>query len=320
MPSLRLFRTSLLDARRGAHRSPSPSQFRKLVASSTVIPRSLIGLVSSRSVTMPGGAESAGDPGFTAATSTDATTSRVESSAEGATQATWTYRSNPFIPRNVAEIVVVRHGETTWNRENRMQGQTESDLSDAGRAQARALAARFAGGDLPFTALFSSDLRRAAETAEAVAKAVGMRGEQVVQLPGLRERNLGVLEGLVREEASREHPEAYGTLTSKDWSQPIPGGGESLEAMYGRVTATVNHIAKDHLGQRVLLVTHGGVCNCIQMKASGNRHAKKVYNTSIGIVRVTPPNKWTILRWADVEHLKAVDYDKQAFGGGADSG
>ncbi|CAI7780769.1 unnamed protein product, partial [Closterium sp. NIES-54] len=178
----------------------------------------------------------------------------------------------------------------------------------------RQLAARFAGGDLPFTALFSSDLRRAAETAEAVAKAVGMRGEQVVQLPGLRERNLGVLEGLVREEASREHPEAYGTLTSKDWSQPIPGGGESLEAMYGRVTATVNHIAKDHLGQRVLLVTHGGVCNCIQMKASGNRHAKKVYNTSIGIVRVTPPNKWTILRWADVEHLKAVDYDKQAFG------
>ncbi|CAI5491562.1 unnamed protein product [Closterium sp. Naga37s-1] len=358
MPSLRLFRTSLLDARRGAHRSPSPSQFRKLVASSTVVPRSLIGLVSSRSVTMPGGAEAAGDPGFTAATSTDATTSRVESSAEGATQATWTYRSNPFIPRNVAEIVVVRHGETTWNRENRMQGQTESDLSDAGRAQARAvrpaspltlvfrmsrsssplvfppprpfvtcpftcmsfsivlhdetaapvmvklqlqscsshgetaapvtvklhsgchalllfsypllppsplhafsmpspsplhplsprqLAARFAGGDLPFTALYSSDLRRAAETAEAVAEAVGMRGEQVVQLPGLRERNLGVLEGLVREEASRKHPEAYSTLTSKDWSQPIPGGGESLEAMYGRVTATVNRISKDHL-------------------------------------------------------------------------
>ncbi|CAI5527544.1 unnamed protein product [Closterium sp. Naga37s-1] len=180
---------------------------------------------------MPGGAEAAGDPGFTAATSAAAATSRVDSSPEGATQATWTYRSNPFIRRDVAEIVVVRHGETTWNRENRMQGQTESDLSDVGRAQARAvrpassltlLAARFAGGDLPFTALYSSDLRRAAETAEGVAEAVGMRGEQVVRLPGLRERNLGVLEGLVREEASRKHPEAYGILTSKDWSQPIP--------------------------------------------------------------------------------------------------
>ncbi|CAI5512259.1 unnamed protein product [Closterium sp. Naga37s-1] len=235
---------------------------------------------------MPGGAEAAGDPGFTAATSAAAATSRVDSSPEGATQATWTYRSNPFIRRDVAEIVVVRHGETTWNRENRMQGQTESDLSDVGLLQAsmparympihymlvlhrlarrpssprtsfpsfrlpsapsplhptssllpplsmpylcllhalsaRQLAARFAGGDLPFTALYSSDLRRAAETAEGVAEAVGMRGEQVVRLPGLRERNLGVLEGLVREEASRKHPEAYGILTSKDWSQPIP--------------------------------------------------------------------------------------------------
>ncbi|CAI5473033.1 unnamed protein product [Closterium sp. Yama58-4] len=240
--------------------------------------------------------QAAGDPGFTAATSASAATTRVDSSAEGATQATSTYRSNPFIPRDVAEVVVVRHGETTWNRENRMQGQTESDLSDAGRAQARALAARFAGGDLPFTALYSSDLRRAAETAEAVAEAVGMGAEQVVRLPGLRERNLGVLEGLIRDEASQKHPEAYGVLTSKDWSQPIPGGGESLEAMYGRVTATVNRIAKEHLGQRVLLVTHGGVCNCIQMKASGNRHAKKVYNTSIGILRIPHPDKWTILR------------------------
>ncbi|GJP50595.1 hypothetical protein CLOM_g9745 [Closterium sp. NIES-68] len=269
---------------------------------------------------MPGGQEAAVDPGSTAATSTAGTTSREDSTAEGATQAKWSYQSNPFIPRDVAEIVVVRHGETTWNRENRMQGQTESDLSDAGRAQARALAARFASGYLPFAAAYSSDLRRAAETAEVVVDAVGMRGEEVLRLKGLRERSLGVLEGLIRDEALRKHPEAYLTLASKDWSQPIPGGGESLEDMYGRVTAAVNHIAKEHLGQRVLLVTHGGVCNCIHMKASGNRHAKKVYNTSIGIVRVSPPGKWTILRWADVEHLKAVDYDKQAFGGGADSG
>ncbi|CAI5987434.1 unnamed protein product [Closterium sp. NIES-65] len=184
---------------------------------------------------------------------------------------------------------------------------------------ARQLAARFAAGDLPFTALYSSDLRRAAETAEAVAEAVGMGGEQVVRLQGLRERNLGVLEGLVREEASRNGLLALLFLTLSD-SCEHKGGGESLEAMYGRVTTTVNRIAKEHLGQRVLLVTHGGVCNCIQMKASGNRHAKKVYNTSIGIVRITPPDKWTILRWADIEHLKAVDYDKQAFGGGADSG
>ncbi|CAI5478416.1 unnamed protein product [Closterium sp. Yama58-4] len=205
-----------------------------------------------------GAAQAAGDPGFTVATSASAATTRDDSPAEGATQATWTYRASPFIPRDVVEIVVVRHGETTWNRDNRMQGQTESHLSDVGRAQARALAARFAGADLPFTALYSSDLRRAAETAEAVAEAVDMGAEQVVRLPGLRERNLGVLEGLVRDEASQKHPEAYGVLTSKDWSQPIPGGGESLEAMYGRVTATVNRIAKEHLGQRVLLVTHGG--------------------------------------------------------------
>jgi broad specificity phosphatase PhoE len=151
----------------------------------------------------------------------------------------------------VTTILLARHGETDWNREGRWQGWADPPLNDTGRAQARALAAQLR--DVPFDAVYASDLRRAFETAEIVAEPHGV---PVVADPGLREIDVGSWSGLTRTELEERFP---------DGDRP---DGESRAEHAARVLAAVERIARDHHDDRVLLVTHGGTMRALRMHVS----------------------------------------------------
>lgn len=133
-------------------------------------------------------------------------------------------------------LLLARHGETDWNRDGRWQGHADPPLNDAGRAQARALAASLAGE--PLDVVYSSDLLRARETAEILAAALAL---PLVDDPGLREMDVGSWSGLTRAEIG-----------------DLPYDGETKDAHRARVAAAVRRIARAHPEGRVLVVTHGG--------------------------------------------------------------
>jgi probable phosphoglycerate mutase len=144
----------------------------------------------------------------------------------------------------VTTILLVRHGETDWNAERRVQGHSDTPLNETGRSQARALAEELA--DEGIDAVYSSDLLRAHETARIVARA---RGLEVTSIRDLRERHFGTWEGLTDDEIFARFPEAR----NGSW-----GDGESREEMAGRVLQALQRIAETHEGGRVLVVSHGG--------------------------------------------------------------
>jgi 2,3-bisphosphoglycerate-dependent phosphoglycerate mutase len=146
-------------------------------------------------------------------------------------------------------LVLVRHGETDWNAEGRLQGHTDRPLNDFGRRQARELADRLAGGDA-IAAVYASDLVRARETAEIVAARLG--GLPVAVDPDLREKNWGSWEGLTGDER----------LT-------VEYVGETTEAHRDRTLRAVLRIVERHPGERVVVVTHGGSLRRLQAAVSG---------------------------------------------------
>ena len=152
-----------------------------------------------------------------------------------------------------ARLLLVRHGESTWNRERRVQGQHDPPLSQRGREQARELAVRLAGSRL--AAFYSSDLRRAWETALPLAEAVA---REPTPLRGLREIALGEWEGKTREELMAEFPAEWETWTRKPSWDIVPGG-EGARPFEERVLATLAGIQADLARGDVLCVTHGGV-------------------------------------------------------------
>jgi broad specificity phosphatase PhoE len=147
----------------------------------------------------------------------------------------------------VTTLLLVRHGETDWNAEGRLQGHTDRPLNDYGRRQAKDLAERLAGEGAD--AIYASDLARAKETAEIVGERLGLT---VVIDSDLREKNWGNWEGLTGDE--RVHVEFE---------------GESTEDHRERVMRAVRRIAERHPGQRVVVVTHGGSLRRIQAALNG---------------------------------------------------
>jgi broad specificity phosphatase PhoE len=178
----------------------------------------------------------------------------------------------------VAELILVRHGETEWNRERRYQGHADPPLNDAGREQARELARRLA--DMPLDVAYTSDLRRAAETARIVLEG---RGVPLVEDPGLREIDVGSWSGLTRDEIEERFPGD----TEHD--------GETRDEHLGRVLAAVEEIAGRHPGQRVLIVSHGGSIRTLR------RHALQVES-------VPPIENCTVYRLAfENGSLRGID-------------
>lgn len=141
-------------------------------------------------------------------------------------------------------IFLVRHGETDWNRERRVQGHADRPLNEVGREQAAALAAELAGESID--AVYASDLVRARDTALAVASALGL---EVVPHAGLREKHFGTWEGLLDHEVLERYPQA----ATGPW-----GDGETTGQLAERVLAALHEIAARHPGETVLAVSHGG--------------------------------------------------------------
>jgi len=166
----------------------------------------------------------------------------------------------------VTTILIARHGQSDWNHEKRWQGHADRPLTERGREQAQALADRLAHIELD--AVYSSDLKRARDTAAVVA---GSQGLELRQLPDLREVDVGSWSGLTRDEAQERFPEGFAR-----WRDGYPGwkDGETYEAMTDRVLRAVDEIAAEHEGGRVLVVSHGGPIRAMHAAALGlNVHA-----------------------------------------------
>lgn len=167
-------------------------------------------------------------------------------------------------------IVLVRHGETDWNRERRWQGHADRPLNETGRAQARELAEALA--DEPFDAVYSSDLLRAHETARIVAERKGL---DVTAVPDLRETRFGSWEGLTDDDVAHRFP-----------GLGRPEDAESREEMATRVLEAIRRIAETHPDQRVLVVTHGGPVRAVLHHCAHPQRDEPIANCSVIWVEV----------------------------------
>ncbi len=200
----------------------------------------------------------------------------------------------------MTELILIRHGETDWNAEQRIQGHLDVPLNELGRAQAEAIGQRF--GDEAVDVLISSDLSRAMQTMQPIANACGLA---VLSDSRLRERSLGVLEGLFYEEAQRKMPQMLDVFRSRQIDAPLDGG-ESLRAFAGRVIAALTALAETHKSKRIVAVTHGGVLDAAHRHANGTPldapRDFPIYNTSVSTFRVDSSG-FHLLDWGDLSHL-----------------
>jgi 2,3-bisphosphoglycerate-dependent phosphoglycerate mutase len=197
-------------------------------------------------------------------------------------------------------LCVVRHGETDWNTGKRVQGQIDIPLSALGHAQARATGNALK--DEGFAAIYSSDLVRACQTAEATAHLAHMP----LQLsPGLRERHFGVFQGLTYEEAAARYPADYARHHARD-PRFVPDGGESLLDLAARISVACEAIVRRHAGEAVALFTHGGVLDILHRQAAGKPLTTPrdfaIPNCAINWIEVVN-GCWTLLSWAERDHL-----------------
>eukprot|EP00198_Chlamydomonas_reinhardtii_P009066 XP_001698403.1 phosphoglycerate mutase [Chlamydomonas reinhardtii] len=217
-------------------------------------------------------------------------------------------------------VFLVRHGQTDWNAEMRLQGQLDPPLNSLGVEQAEEVAAALA--DRPLDAVYSSDLTRAVQTARAVAgRRPGGQTLEVRTSPQLRERSLGVLQGLTIAEAAVQQPEALRLLRSHDPATSVPGG-ESPGAMRQRVVADIERICEQHRGQSILIVAHGGVLHHVYAHVCGHSYGGPITNASVHHIKVQPP-KWALVQWnmgTDTASGDGGGGPHAAFGGGANEG
>lgn len=204
-------------------------------------------------------------------------------------------------------IVAIRHGETAWNVDTRIQGHLDIALNDTGHWQARQVARALA--DEPLAAVYTSDLQRAHATAQAIAQA---SGAPLVAEPGLRERSFGELEGRTFAEIEAELPEQARRWRQRD-PHFAPTGGETLVQLRERIAATTHRLAAQHTEQLIVLVAHGGVLDMLYRLATGlDLQAPRTWlvtNASINRLLWTPQGL-TLVGWADTQHLDTGSRDE----------
>ncbi|MGZ5033791.1 MAG: histidine phosphatase family protein [Usitatibacter sp.] len=200
-------------------------------------------------------------------------------------------------------FIVVRHGQTQWNVESRIQGHGDSPLTAEGVAQAEAIAARLAKER--FDVLIASDLGRARHTAERIARRCGQPMNADARL---RERNFGVGEGLTYGELDVQWPDVFSRVRETDPDFVIPGG-ESRRQFHERVRAAFLGLAAEHEGKRVAVVAHGGVLAALYRVIHGipvaKPHPIPISNASYNALAVDA-GVWSVEAWDDVAHLSAV--------------
>ena len=200
-------------------------------------------------------------------------------------------------------LCIVRHGETDWNAGKRIQGQIDIPLSAIGHAQARATANTLVNEG--FAALYSSDLVRARQTAEATAHLARL---PLNLLPDLRERHYGLFQGLTYPEIEARYPQEYARHHGRD-PRFAPAGGESLLALAERLNGAFDAIVRRHAGAAVVIFTHGGVLDILHRQASGQPldtpRDFAIPNCGLNWIEVYN-GCWTLLGWAERDHLDSV--------------
>jgi probable phosphoglycerate mutase len=208
---------------------------------------------------------------------------------------------------DATRIIAIRHGETAWNVDARIQGHLDIPLNDTGRWQAERLADAIAGEEL--AAVYASDLGRAHDTAQALARAAG-RGVAVHR--GLRERGFGVFEGLTFAEIEARWPEQTRRWRQRD-PEFGPDGGETLRDFYARCIDTADLLAARHAGEQIALVAHGGVLDCLYRAATRVDLAAprtwQLGNASINRLLHTPQG-FALVGWSDTQHLEREALDE----------
>ena len=202
---------------------------------------------------------------------------------------------------NATRIIAIRHGETAWNVDTRIQGQLDIPLNTMGRWQASRVAQALAEESIQ--AIYASDLLRAWETAGAIAEATGLplRAHE-----GLRERGFGDFQGKTFAEIEALWPEQSRQWRARhpEWAPP---GGESLIALRARIVAAASELAARHLGEQIVLVAHGGVMDVLYRAATGQPEQAprswQLGNAAINRLLWTPEG-FTVVGWSDTRHLE----------------
>ncbi len=200
-------------------------------------------------------------------------------------------------------VFAVRHGETEWNLIGRQQGHMDSPLSARGTQQAHALAEGLVGRGIGF--IYTSDLGRASATAEIIGTELGLP----VQVDErLRERHLGSLQGLTKDEWRQQHPEGWAAFESGDPDYCFPGG-ESARQGYERTVGCVDDLAALHMGHTILIVAHGGVLKGLFYRAIGiplsNPRRFSLFNAAINSFSVSGES-WRLNTWGETHHLQGM--------------
>lgn len=200
-----------------------------------------------------------------------------------------------------ARVLAIRHGETTWNVDTRIQGQLDVGLNDTGRWQAERVAQALTGE--PISAIYASDLGRAYDTALSISRATGV---PVSADEGLRERHFGEFQGRTFAEIEAVLPDQAQRWRTRD-PEFAPAGGESLLQLRERVVATAEKLAARHPGELIVLVGHGGVMDVLYRAATRLEiQAPRTWalgNAAINRLLWTPEG-FSLVGWADTQHLE----------------
>ena len=208
----------------------------------------------------------------------------------------------------ITRFCLVRHGETDWNADRRLQGHTDIDLNARGLAQAEQMAHAIKRINLEFDVLYTSDLQRAAKTAKAIEQ---LFSTSAITNAGLRERHLGALQGLTTDEAPQLEPDLWRSHLSRNVTEELRGG-ESIQQFADRINTALEKIREQHLGKTVLLVSHGGALDMMYRIASNQpldaEKAVAVPNASLNWIS-HDGRSWKVDGWADTSHLENLALD-----------
>ncbi len=199
------------------------------------------------------------------------------------------------------KLIFVRHGETEWNVLGKFQGFQDSPLTETGLQQTLAVGKRFK--KIECDHLYSSDLGRAYQTAQPISEATG---QAIITDPALREKNLGIFEGLTSETLLERYPEEYERFQKLEPDYAVPGS-ESAQQFYERSITAFQNLADSHPEQTIVVVTHGGCLgNLFRFLFNlpfeiPRRFA--VPNTSLNTVTYRE-GFWRLESWGDVAHLE----------------
>lgn len=208
---------------------------------------------------------------------------------------------------DVTRILLVRHGQSKGNAEGRFGGHTATPLSARGKRQAEAAARALSSEKI--TAIYSSDLLRAVETAEPLARLTGL---EINRTTAFRERSVGVMEGLTFEEAAEQHPEQYAALIHRDFEHVILGG-ESYRQMLDRASSELDRAIEQYRGGRICVFAHTGTICILALHLMGALDAPELRpvwistaNCGISRIEVRSDGFVRVMALNDTRHLAGL--------------